>query len=232
MKVFVLSDLHIGDGGPLDKNIWNDDDLIFQIEKVKQGYACDRIICLGDTLELHVFFDTEVMMGRHTKLVNYLLNTPYITVLRGNHDSALTHCPRSLIIDRVLFQHGDQADISSWRIVQVVSTWWNVRVLRFIYRKRPDKLRNLLLRLVGTYADGYTANSNTVYYLKYALRLLKFHDMVVLGHTHQMQNINLYYDGKPRVYLNCGTSSEHLEGFVIDTNTLEYKIIRPDRRKT
>lgn len=231
MKVLVLSDLHIGDGSAADKNTWNDDDFIFQIEKAKQGFGVDKVILLGDTLELHVFFDSEIVSGEHTKMVNYLLNSPDIILLRGNHDSELTQYKKALAVDNVLFMHGDLADISSLRFIQVLSTWWNIKVLRFLYRKNPEKLRKYLLRIVGTYSNGYRANANTLYYLKYALRWLNKYDMVVMGHTHQMQNVNLFYNGKKKIYLNTGTSLDHLECFIIDTQTLDYKIIRPDQRK-
>ena len=154
-------------------------------------------------------------------------------LIRGNHDTDLTAYHSTINIDRVHFEHGNRADLTSWQLVHVLSTWWNVRVLRFIYRKNPERLRKLLLTLVGTYAGGYRANANTMTYLKYALKHLSDgQDMVVLGHTHQMQNIELYFNGQQKYYLNCGASFEHLEGYVIDTQTLEYKIIRPDRRKS
>jgi predicted phosphodiesterase len=228
MKILVLSDLHIGDGGDFDKCTWDDESLIEQLENLKEKNSVELIVLNGDTLELHVFFYSEILAGTHRRLAEYLLNTPYIKWVRGNHDAQLTKYPRSLTIDRVIIQHGDQVDPLGWKIVQKISTWWNIRVLRFVYRKDPQRLRQFLVSVIKT---GYKASTNTLRHMKYALRLLSTHDMVVLGHTHQMQNVELYYNNQQKVYLNSGTAMAHIEAFIIDTETLDYTILRPNRRK-
>ena len=68
---------------------------------------------------------------------------------------------------------------------------------------------------------------NTLKYLTYALKLLKEHDVVILGHTHKMESHHTYYLNKKKRYLNCGACSfGRFQGIVFDTETLKYEMVR------
>jgi predicted phosphodiesterase len=67
---------------------------------------------------------------------------------------------------------------------------------------------------------------NSYKYLKYALRLLRRYDVVILGHTHKLEAHKTYFLNKKKIYLNCGSCSlGRFQGIILDTESLEYELI-------
>ena len=68
---------------------------------------------------------------------------------------------------------------------------------------------------------------NTIKYLTYALKLLKDHDVVILGHTHKIEAHHTYYLNQKKRYLNTGACSlGRFQAIIMDTETLKYEFIK------
>ena len=66
---------------------------------------------------------------------------------------------------------------------------------------------------------------NTIKYLTYALKLLKEHDVVILGHTHKLEAHHTYYLNNKKRYLNSGSCSlGRFQCIIMDTETLRYEL--------
>jgi UDP-2,3-diacylglucosamine pyrophosphatase LpxH len=68
---------------------------------------------------------------------------------------------------------------------------------------------------------------NSYRYLKYALRLLRHYDVVILGHTHKIESHKTYYLNHKKTYLNTGSCSlGRLQAVILDTETLKYDLVK------
>ena len=71
---------------------------------------------------------------------------------------------------------------------------------------------------------------NTIKYLTYALKLLKDHDVVILGHTHKLESHHTYYLNKKKRYLNSGACTlGRFQGIIMDTETMKYELIKESK---
>ena len=68
--------------------------------------------------------------------------------------------------------------------------------------------------------------------MKYALRLLKTYDVVIMGHTHKMEAHKTYYLQNKKRYLNSGTCSHgRFQAIFLDTETLKHETIKISRKE-
>ena len=223
MKIAVISDLHLGGGGRVDR-FGHADSTFLRFLSFLEG-SFERIVLLGDVFELlhgglPGSFSAQLQKVRaaHPAIFERFRRPPY-TYIHGNHDLAsrkLLGAPQDLLIDadgaRLLFVHGHQADwiVRSLYPLAVFTSWVGgmiERLLGPLIARRLDDVDNWLLsaRRVGPCPfQGWAVAQ--------AVRARA--DVVVTAHTH----LPLVAEHGDRLYMNSGTCSRGRFNFLsIDT---------------
>lgn len=233
MNILIFSDLHIDTGDTFGTFQWKEKDLIHQIEKIRRSFSIDKVILNGDIFEL-LKYRFEDIRKANPRLIKYLTQNNFIFI-KGNHDILNKFGLNSYQITNsqgqtIHIEHGHQAD------------WFNgskfghtISKIGFALLKKLSGnkiLMDIYLRIVA-YEDQINhipKKYNRIKYLTYALRLLKDHDVVILGHTHKLESHHTYYLNKKKRYLNCGSCSMgRLQGIILDTETLQYEMIKESK---
>jgi len=208
MKILVISDIHLGDGSKSDDfgNRANEIKLKKWIEKQK----ADRIYLNGDIYELWQF-KPQAVKNAHYMFWKYLHGRKFVHI-RGNHDyqlmGPLTKTLKTKSGKRVLISHGFQNDKLMTNPFSRLFVWIIGQTLEKLF---PD-IDN---------EDGYKHKRNksrTIRNtLKYAEKMWKRYDIVILGHSHKQMTERSYVYG---IYANCGTCANgKLQGVLLDTLT-------------
>jgi predicted phosphodiesterase len=223
-----MSDLHICNGDRLDTFKWDARDFIQKLEYVRAVYSIDKVILNGDIYELCKYAHKEIT-EKNQLLINYFkaINAVYI---KGNHDIGHpTGLNYYLIINskgkRIRIEHGHNADfLNGTRAGRMVghSFFKILKTCAFM----PFAVRLYFSRLLKNEGISRDRTYNFYTYLRYAVRLLKRDDVVVLGHTHKLEVHTTYSRDCEKLYLNCGTCSfGRFQGMILDTETLRYQPI-------
>ena len=233
MNILVLSDLHIDLRDSYGLFQWEPSDLIACIESLKEEYEIDQVVLNGDVFELYKHSFEEVQAANKA-LSAYLKRSEFVYI-RGNHDFIAPLGRSSYEItnssgQRILFEHGHQADFFNGSLIGQQLSKLFFGSLKYLMRY--PSLASLYHKAVELEEGNkrIPRRYNSYRYLKYALKLLKKYDMVVLGHTHRMETHQTYYQHKKKLYLNCGSCSlGRLQGLVINSETLGYELIKIDK---
>jgi predicted phosphodiesterase len=155
--------------------------------------------------------------------------------IRGNHDVvndfSIDHYD---IINshgqKIHIEHGHNADwINGTRLGRAIGRF----TLSLLRKLSSFKLiMSIYFSIVALEEQIYKIPKryNTLKYLSYALKLLKEYDVVILGHTHKLESHHTYYLNEKKRYLNCGSCSlGRFQAIIMDTETLEYKLIKESR---
>jgi predicted phosphodiesterase len=230
MNILVLSDLHIDTCDTFGTFQWNEMDLIMQIERLRDFYSIDKIIFNGDTFEL-MKYRYEDIKKANPALMKYFNDKDFIFI-KGNHDivvkSGLEHFQITNSLGQTIhIEHGHKADwFDGSRLGRTISKFC-FSILKKLSNSRS--MMDIYFRIVafGDQINHIPKRYNTLKYLTYALRLLKEHDVVILGHTHKLESHHTYYLNKKKRYLNSGSCSlGRFQGIVMDTETLKYELIK------
>lgn len=233
MNILIFSDLHIDTGDTFGTFQWKEKDLIHQIEKIRRRFSIDRIILNGDVFEL-LKYRYEDISKANPRLIKYFTQNNFIFI-KGNHDIFNRFGLNSYQLTNshgqsIHIEHGHQADwFNGSELGQIIS-----KIGFSILKKMSGSkiLMSFYLRIVA-YEDQINhipKKYNRIRYLSYALRLLKEHDVVILGHTHKLESHHTYYLNKKKRYLNCGSCSMgRLQGIILDTETLQYEMIKESK---
>ncbi len=223
MRIAVISDLHLGDGGPADLFGHDDAEFLGFLRFLENDF--ERVVLLGDiweTLTAVVPGNPLAALGaarkRHSDIARRF-EQPNYSFVHGNHDivAAFQGVPEEISIEadgvRLLFTHGHQNDpiLQSARWLSEVGVWLGAWVRRFglgnVYR---------LFRRLDMARGGATLDAERCTFQRWAVEVarLKSADVVVTGHTHLATRA----EHGERLFLNSGSCSEGAISFLsIDT---------------
>lgn len=230
MNIFIISDLHIDTRDNFGAFQWDDNDLIIEIEKIREQYMIEKVILNGDIFEL-MKYRYQAIVEAHPALLRYFFDRDFVFI-KGNHDllspGALEHFDITNSKGQVIhIEHGHNADwFNGSKLGQGLSKLGFALLKRMSHHKA---LMNIYFRIVAfeDQVNHIPKKYNSLKYLTYALKLLRKFDVVVLAHTHKLESHHTYYLNKKKRYLNCGTCSlGRFQGIIMDTETLKYDLIK------
>lgn len=233
MTILIFSDLHIDTGDTFGTFQWKEKDLICRIEKIRRSFSVEKIILNGDIFEL-LKYRYEDIEKANSRLIEYLTQKDFIYI-KGNHDVLNRYGLNYYQITNshgqtIHIEHGHQADwFNGSKFGQTLSKI-GFSLLKALSGSKT--LMDIYLRTVS-YNDNINhipKKYNRIKYLSYALRLLKEHDVVILGHTHKLESHHTYYLNKKKRYLNCGSCSMgRFQAILLDTERLQYEMIKESK---
>jgi len=230
MNLLILSDLHIDTCDTFGTFQWDEMEFIYQVERIRDQYNIDKVVFNGDIFEM-LKYSFEEIAGANPLLIRYFKNRDFI-LIKGNHDMVNNFGQESVQFinsagQKIHIEHGHNADwFNGSRFGRVVGK------LGFSVLKKMSKSKYLMNLYFSIVAKQEQINHipkryDTLKYLIYALKLLKEHDMVILGHTHKLEAHHTYYLNSKKRYLNCGTCSlGRFQGIVLNTESMKYELIR------
>lgn len=235
MNLLIISDLHLNSNKYNNLFGWKDFDFINQIQKVIIKYNIDKVILNGDIYEMYQSSFEEIKESNKF-LVNQL-NSEYFYYIKGNHDflndfgnDSFFHTNSSG--KTIYIEHGHRADLLSG--TKIGRFFGNIFFILLKYIIKYDRVRNIF-RAIIEYNDQINRiprKYDRYKYLTYAMKLLKKYDLVVLGHTHKLEEHKTFYINKKKTYLNCGSCTlGRFQGIILDTETLKHKIIKKSNFK-
>jgi predicted phosphodiesterase len=223
MKLFIVSDLHISDTDNLGTFGWGQDEFIERMESIRNNHGIDRIILNGDVFDLYKsdFRDIE---ARHHRVIDYLKGIGAV-FLKGNHDGGLPFGQDNLRIvngkgERIHIEHGHRGDFINGTMLGRFATTLFYKILKLAARLSVTRrlyyaylLHDEGLKGLGKY--------NSYKYLRYAVKLLRKADVVVLGHTHKMEIHDSFWRNSKKRYFNSGACTfGRFQGIILNTETL------------
>lgn len=233
MNILVISDLHIDACDNFGTFQWNEINLIMQIEGIREIYAVDKVILNGDVFELIKYTYDEIRKANPV-LMRYFSDNDFVFI-RGNHDLindlAVDHYDiRNSKGQTIHIEHGHKAD---WLNGTKFGRGIGKLALSLLKKMSHSKYMMDIYFKIITLEDEINhipKKYNTIKYLTYALKLLKDHDVVIMGHTHKLESHHTYYLNKKKRYLNCGACSlGRFQGIILDTETLKYELIKESK---
>lgn len=234
MNLLVLSDLHIDNGDNFGSFGWKPKKFIKALEKVIDFYQVDRVVLNGDIFDLYKYTFKEVY-AKNFELINFLSRNKCV-FLRGNHDLLNPFAKDSLLITnsqgkKIHIEHGHNADfLNGTRIGRAIGRVGFSLLKVIIKIKWFEKLYFKAIEYDDE-VNRIPRKYNSYKYLKYALRLLRSYDVVILGHTHKLEMHKTYYLNNKKVYLNTGTCSlGRFQAVIINTESLKYDTIKISKR--
>ncbi len=234
MNLLVLSDLHIDNGDNFGSFGWKPKKFIKTLEKIIDYYQIDQVVLNGDIFDLYKYSFKEVY-AKNFELISFL-NRKNCIYLRGNHDLLTPNSKDShLIINsqgkRIHIEHGHNADfLNGTNLGRAISR------VGFILLKAATKFKWIekIYFKVIEYDDEVNRiprKYNSYKYLKYALKLLRTYDVVILSHTHKLETHKTYYLNNKKLYLNAGTCSlGRFQAVILNTESLKYDTIKISKR--
>jgi predicted phosphodiesterase len=231
MRIAVISDLHLGEGGDADAFGHDDAEFIGFLRRLESEF--ERIVLLGDiweTLTSPRLGDAHGTLARaraHHRELARRFETPPYRYVHGNHDhvAALEGAPTELAIQaagvRLLFTHGHQQDalVRRMRWLSELGVWLGAGLRRAglgpIYR---------LAQRLDTRRGAATIDAARCGFQAWAIDLARRReaDVVVTGHTH----LATRGEHGARLFLNSGTCSEgRLSFLAIDTARGDYHVV-------
>ena len=180
MNILVISDLHldISDNTGIFK--WTEHKFIKTLDDIIIKYNIDQVILNGDIFELYKYSQKDII-EKNINIINYL-NSKNVIYIKGNHDIISTYGKLNHTIvnssgQTIYIEHGHNADLLN-----------GTKIGRFISRMLLQLVKLLSINkfVLNTYQKFIELNDdvntipkkyNSYKYLKYALKLLKKHDV-------------------------------------------------------
>lgn len=235
MNLLILSDLHLDCGDRFGTFGWKPKKFIRQIEKLIEQYSIDSVVLNGDVFDLYKYTFKQVYKANF-ELISYFKRNGFI-FLRGNHDILNPFAKDSHIISNskgktIYIEHGHNADFMNGtrlgRAIELLGFYILKKTIHYSF------IQKFYFRVVE-YDDEVNRipkKYNSYRYLKYALKLLRNYDVVILGHTHKLESHKTYYLNNKKIYMNSGTCSlGRLQALVLNTETLEFEMIKVNKRE-
>jgi len=224
MEIAVISDLHLGSGGPADGFGHSDAEFLKFLDFLERNF--ERVVLLGDiweTLTARMPGDpvAELKAARecHPEIARRFQRQRYVYV-HGNHDlvaGAVDGAPDEVVLDvdgqRVLFTHGHQNDslILRRRWLSELGIWLG----GWIRRLGLSALYRLFAR-IDQGRGGVSLDGGSCLFQRWAIDVAAHRDVdvVVTGHTHLPTSA----EHGSRLFLNSGTCSDSQISFLsLDT---------------
>lgn len=231
MEIAVISDLHLGSGGPTDLFGHDDHEFLRFLSFLEGNF--ERIVLLGDiweTLTGKAFGDParELSLARaHHPEIARRFERPRYTYVHGNHDLVARDvllAPEQLTVTadgvRVVFSHGHQGDqlASKHRWLSEIGVWLGAWIRRvglqaaYTFFSRLESLR-----------EGAGEESSRCVVRRWALEQASTcaADVIVAGHTH----VPVRAEHGSCVFLNSGSCAEGgLSFLTLDTRRAEFAV--------
>jgi predicted phosphodiesterase len=234
MNILVLSDLHIDACDHFGTFQWNELDFISKLDVIRSKYSIDKVIFNGDAFEL-VKYNYKDLQAANPALMRYFSQNDFIFI-KGNHDiknkMAVDHYD---ILNKngqkIHIEHGHKADwLNGTRVGRMLGVF-GLSFLKILSENSlPMKMYYNKVANHEKLINDFPKKYNTIKYLSYALKLLKVHDVVILGHTHKLEVHHTKYLNRKKRYLNSGTCSlGRFQCIVMDTETLKYELLKFNR---
>jgi predicted phosphodiesterase len=233
MNILVLSDLHFDTCDNFGTFQWDEMDLIMQIEGIRDIYSIDKVIFNGDVFEL-LKYTYEDIRKANPILMRYFSDNDFIFI-KGNHDIVndfgVDHFNITNSMGQTIhIEHGHNADwLNGNRIGRAIGKFGLTMLKKMSHSK---SMMDIYFKIVAfeDEINHIPKKYNTIKYLTYALKLLKEHDVVILGHTHKLESHHTYYLNKKKRYLNSGACSlGRFQCIIMDTETLKYELIKESK---
>ncbi len=230
MRIAVISDLHLGSGGPADFFGHDDTDFLRFLCWLENNF--ERIVLLGDVWETltGVCYGNpalELSRARRThREIARRFEGPAYRYVHGNHDlvAAEAGAPEAHTVTadgvRLLFTHGHQNDfiVQNARLVSELGVWLGAWIRRFgldsVYR---------LARTLDGRRGGATVDAKTCGFQRWAMTLAASGgaDVVVTGHTHMPTSA----EHGARLFMNSGSCADGKFSFLsLDTARGNYGV--------
>ena len=230
MKLLIISDLHIGAGDEFGTFGWNDDTFIQKIKNTIETENIDQVILNGDIYELYKYSYSKIY-ARHKKLIEFFKKSNFVYI-RGNHDFINHRGMDNFNITNsknqtIHIEHGHNCDLLNGSVTGRIISKILFKLIQVIV-KLPScaKLYHKIVEF-DDQINRVPRKYDSYKYLKYALKLLKTHDVVIFGHTHKIESHRTYYLNNKKLYLNSGSCSHgRFQAVTIDTETLYYDTIK------
>jgi predicted phosphodiesterase len=230
MQIAVISDLHLGSGGPTDLFQHDDTEFLRFLGFLEGNF--ERIVLLGDIWETLTgrlpgkpLVELASARATHPEIARRF-ERPKYSYVHGNHDivAGLCGAPEEIALEadgvRLLFTHGHQNDpiVRSARFLSELGVWVGAWVRRFgfgsLYRlaRRVDGLRG-----------GANLDAERCTFQRWAVDVARVRDVdvVVTGHTH----IATRAEHGARLFMNSGSCSMGEFSFLsLDTKRGSYAV--------
>lgn len=230
MNLLIVSDLHIGKNDLFGTFGWDCYEFIKTLEYYRYSCNIDKIVLNGDIYELYKY-PLEEIQKANPEIYTYL-KRDYFYYIRGNHDLTNMEGAENFHMlnsngQSIYMEHGHNADFLNGTHIGRILGKVGFYILKFF---TSSKSIMKTYRKIVEYDDEVNRipkKYNSYKYLKYALKLLKQHDLVVLGHTHKMETHKTYYLNQKKRYINSGSCSlGRFQAILLDTETLWYETIK------
>jgi predicted phosphodiesterase len=229
VRLFIISDLHLGDGRSLCTFGWRQDAFIETMEAIREEHGVDRVILNGDVFDLYKSKYRNIA-NHNRKIVDYLADIDAVFI-KGNHDRAFRQGREFCTIvnsrgEKIHIEHGHRADVLNGTTLGRGLGHVFFHLLRGASRfSRPCAWYVGYVHRMEERKDRRTRNSK--HHFRYATKLLRTNDVVVLGHTHKIEARQAETLNGRKRYFNSGSCSlGRMQGIILDTETLEYIAIR------
>jgi predicted phosphodiesterase len=231
MEIAVISDLHLGRGGPVDGFGHDDGEFLRFLSFLERNF--ERVVLLGDIWETltgampgYAAAELELARARHPEIAKRF-ERPRYAYVHGNHDlvaGAVDGAPDELVLEadgqRLLFTHGHQNDglIVRKRWLSELGVWLGGWIRRLGLAS--------LYRLIASFDEkrgGVSLDGTRCEFQRWAVdAAARSHsDIVITGHTHLATRA----EHGPRLFLNSGTCSEGKLSFLsLDTRRAIYGV--------
>jgi UDP-2,3-diacylglucosamine pyrophosphatase LpxH len=222
MRIFIVSDLHLGDGTPADDFSLKADALTHGEKLISfiNDQNPDEIYFNGDIFELWQHRKKNIKKI-HGPLVEFIEHDPRSVVLKGNHDyklkGALTHSFQ-MNGKKILISHGFQNNprMTSW--FSRALCW----ILGIIERTFNPHIDTAYRRFINSLANTQVVEKTR----EYAETQLEDYDIVICGHTHHLLKEQL----PNGLYANTSCCiNGRLEGVLLETDADTVKVSLVER---
>jgi UDP-2,3-diacylglucosamine pyrophosphatase LpxH len=233
MNILVISDLHLGIYTKGDIFGWKSEKFLETLKEVCDRNKIEKIILNGDIFELYKYRISEIE-HTHKVLLDFLRERNAVFI-KGNHDIILDKGLGSYTItnskgESIHIEHGHNADFLNGTKIGRGTGVFLMSLLKTMCKF--DFINKIYLAIVkfDDEIERIPRKYNSYKYLNYALKLLKKHDVLIMGHTHKMEVHKTWYFNSKKKYLNCGSCSMgRFHGIVLDTETLWYETVKIEK---
>jgi predicted phosphodiesterase len=229
VRIFIISDLHLGDGRTLCTFGWHQNAFIKAMDAIRERYEINGVVLNGDIFDLYKSKYRNIA-DHNRKVVDYLASIDAVFI-KGNHDRAFRQAREFCLIvnsrgEKIYIEHGHRADMLNGTMLGRGVGRVFFQLLKTAARfSRPCAWYFGYVHRMEARKERKTRNSKR--HLRYASRLLKQNNVVVLGHTHKIEARQADSRLGRKRYFNSGSCSlGRLQGIILDTETLEHTAIR------
>lgn len=230
MNLLVISDLHISKKEQIDSFGWENTDFIEFLNNIIEIKQVDKVILNGDIYDL--YHNSYKSIYKKNKEIFDYFSTDKFAYIKGNHDFQNQEGLNEYNITNssgktIHIEHGHDVDfIDGTRIGRWISRFgYDILKVLMVFKF----VKNIFYKIVEHLdaVNRIPRKRNTYKYLQYALKLLKKYDVVIFGHTHQLEAFKTYFLNNKKRYLNSGTCSlGRFQAVIIDTESLKFDTIK------